>query len=56
MTPGLSDDVLEEAPATEGIKYAGSKRRLLPHILPLVGKTGAKTVFDGFAGAGGTGG
>jgi adenine-specific DNA-methyltransferase len=38
------------APKTEGIKYAGSKLKLLPHILQLVEKTGAKTVFDGFAG------
>ncbi len=37
-------------PKTEGIKYAGSKLKLLPHILELVSKTNAKTVFDGFAG------
>lgn len=46
----LFDDMVLEAPATEGIKYAGSKLKLLPHILDLVRKTGAKTVVDGFAG------
>ena len=38
------------APATEGIKYAGSKLRLIPHILTLVEKVGARTVLDGFSG------
>ncbi len=37
-------------PKTEGIKYAGSKLKLLPYILQLAAKTNAKTVFDGFAG------
>lgn len=37
-------------PKTEGIKYAGSKLKLLPHILELAAKTKAKTVLDGFAG------
>ncbi|MFA7236690.1 MAG: DNA adenine methylase [Phycisphaeraceae bacterium] len=35
---------------TEGIKYAGSKLKLLPHILALVGKVKPRTVMDGFAG------
>ena len=35
---------------TEGVKYAGSKRSLLPHILELAGRTGATTVLDGFSG------
>lgn len=38
------------APPTEGIKYAGSKRKLIPFILKLVRKTGARTVLDGFSG------
>lgn len=49
-TLDLFPDLTAEAPPTEGIKYAGSKLRLLPHILQLVKKTGAKTVFDGFSG------
>lgn len=39
-----------KVPKTEGIKYAGSKLKLLPFILQLVARTGAETVFDGFAG------
>lgn len=51
MTPlSLFDDMVLDAPKTEGIKYAGSKLKLIPHILDLVRKTGAKTVMDGFAG------
>ena len=38
------------APATEGIKYAGSKLKLLPHILQLAQKVKPRTVFDGFSG------
>ena len=41
---------LIDVPSTEGIKYAGSKLKLLPKILELVARTGAKTVLDGFAG------
>lgn len=37
-------------PLTEGIKYAGSKLKLLPHILELAAKVEPRTVFDGFAG------
>ncbi len=51
MTPSsLFDDIVLDAPKTEGIKYAGSKLKLLSHILDLVRKTGAKTAIDGFAG------
>ena len=46
----LFDDVVVDAPKTEGIKYAGSKRKLLPHILSLIRKVKPKTVLDGFAG------
>jgi adenine-specific DNA-methyltransferase len=35
---------------TEGIKYAGSKLKLLPHILRLARKVQPRTVFDGFSG------
>jgi len=38
------------SPDTEGIKYAGSKLKLLPHILALAGRTDARTIFDGFSG------
>lgn len=36
---------------TEGIKYAGSKLKLLPYILELAGELpGVQTVLDGFSG------
>ena len=35
---------------TEGIKYSGSKLRLLPHILSLVKSLPVRQVFDGFSG------
>ncbi len=47
----LFDDIVVDVPSTEGIKYAGSKLKLLPHILDLAKKTRAKTVLDGFAGS-----
>ncbi|NJO51609.1 MAG: DNA methyltransferase [Leptolyngbyaceae cyanobacterium RM2_2_4] len=46
----LFDRFFTDIPKTEGIKYAGSKLKLLPHILKLVKKVEAKTVLDGFAG------
>jgi adenine-specific DNA-methyltransferase len=49
-TTGLFEDIVTEAPSTEGIKYAGSKLKLLPYILQLIKKVDAKTILDGFSG------
>lgn len=49
-TLALFDGVVSTAPLTEGIKYAGSKQKLLPHILSLVRKVKPRTVLDGFSG------
>ncbi|MBN2269623.1 MAG: DNA adenine methylase [Sedimentisphaerales bacterium] len=46
----LFKDAPAEAPPTEGVKYAGSKLKLIPHILQLVAKVNARTVLDGFSG------
>lgn len=46
----LFGDGLPGTPSTEGIKYAGSKLKLLPHILRLANSVGARTVLDGFSG------
>lgn len=46
----LFGNAVVENPATEGIKYAGSKLKLLPHILSLVRKVEPATVLDGFSG------
>lgn len=51
QTLNLFDDLVAEAPQTEGIKYAGSKLKLLPHILQLVQKVKPRTVLDGFTGS-----
>lgn len=49
-TLSLFEDLVLDAPPTEGIKYAGSKLKLIPQILQLVKKVDAKTVWDGFSG------
>ncbi len=46
----LFPDIVVDAPETEGIKYAGSKLKLLKHILHLAKKTDAHTILDGFTG------
>jgi adenine-specific DNA-methyltransferase len=46
----LFEDIVMDAPPTEGIKYAGSKLKLLPYILQLAKKVNPGTVFDGFSG------
>jgi adenine-specific DNA-methyltransferase len=50
QTTGLFDDIVTEVPPTEGVKYAGSKLKLLPYILRLIKKVDAKTILDGFSG------
>jgi len=41
-----------EIPKTEGIKYAGSKLKILPYIFEMVNElTEVKTVLDGFSGS-----
>jgi adenine-specific DNA-methyltransferase len=48
---GLFDNVIAlQAPETEGIKYIGSKLKLIPYILHLARKVDAHTVLDAFSG------
>ena len=47
----LFPDMTNDVPSTQGIKYAGSKLKLLPYILELARKTHAKTILDGFSGS-----
>src|ERR1700722_1444554 len=47
--------ILADSPAqwdtrTQGVKYIGSKLKLIPHILRLARQVDASTVLDGFAG------
>ncbi len=46
----LFENMVTDAPPTEGIKYAGSKLKLLPYIFQLIRKVNAQTVLDGFSG------
>ncbi|MCP4229853.1 MAG: DNA methyltransferase [bacterium] len=46
----LFEDVILNAPTTEGVKYAGSKLKILPYILGLTRKVNPETILDGFAG------
>ena len=50
-TLSLFDNLVVDPPLTEGIKYAGSKLKLLPYILELAKRTGATSVLDGFSGS-----
>ena len=50
QTLSLFDEYVFDVPPTEGIKYAGSKLKLIPQILQLVKKVDAKTILDGFSG------
>lgn len=49
-TDSLFEEMIIKAPETEGIKYAGSKMKLIPFVLQLVMKIDAKTILDGFSG------
>jgi adenine-specific DNA-methyltransferase len=54
VEPG-GEDLMINPPETQAIKYAGSKLKLLPHILSLSKKVSGDsndvTVFDGFSGS-----
>lgn len=50
QTSNLFSDFVTDAPITEGIKYTGSKLKLLPYILQLINKVKPHTVLDGFSG------
>jgi len=51
MIRSLFDTAMVRVPKTQGIKYAGSKLKLLPHILRLVAKLDVRSVLDGFSGS-----
>lgn len=44
-------DFPPSAPKTEGIKYAGSKLKMLPSILNVVSDLNVDSIFDGFSGS-----
>lgn len=45
------DDITLDYQATEGIKYIGSKLKLIPQILQLAKRVNATTFLDGFSGS-----
>jgi adenine-specific DNA-methyltransferase len=47
----LFGNVHWDVPETEGIKYAGSKLKILPHILDCISDLNVRTVLDGFSGS-----
>jgi adenine-specific DNA-methyltransferase len=51
MTRALFPEIGTDSPLTEGVKYAGSKLKLIPHILQLARTVPATTVLDGFSGS-----
>jgi len=50
MEMGQMQAVASEVPYTEGIKYAGSKLKLLPHILSAIEDLQVHKILDGFSG------
>ncbi|MBT9171533.1 MAG: Modification methylase FokI [Actinobacteria bacterium] len=50
LTKNLFNEITFEDIKTEGVKYAGSKDKIIPYILKLGYKLNPKTVFDGFSG------
>jgi adenine-specific DNA-methyltransferase len=50
QVPLFADLPAADAPETEGIKYAGSKLKLIPRILEIARKVNARSVLDGFSG------
>ncbi|MCY4561247.1 MAG: DNA adenine methylase [Flavobacteriaceae bacterium] len=52
LTFDLFGNRVIETPDTEGIKYTGSKKKLLPHIIDIIiNKTNSRTILDGFSGS-----
>lgn len=50
LTKNLFNEIIFENIETEGIKYAGSKDKIIPYILKITYKLKPKIVFDGFSG------
>lgn len=46
----LFPDMVIDVPTTDGIKYTGSKLALIPYILQLARRVGAREVLDAFSG------
>ena len=51
MQTDVFENKVKEIPETEGIKYAGSKLKILPYIMRIVSDLEINTVLDGFSGS-----
>lgn len=51
MQTDLFDERVNDVPKTQGIKYAGSKLKLLPYITKVVSELSVNSVLDGFSGS-----
>lgn len=49
-TLSLFSDIFVDVPLTEGIKYAGSKLKLISYILQLIQRVKPNSILDGFSG------
>lgn len=49
-TLSLFGNTICKTPETQGVKYAGSKLKLISHILSLLDGLNVETIFDGFSG------
>lgn len=50
LAKNLFNEIIFDAIETEGIKYVGSKDKILPYILRMAYKLNPRVVFDGFSG------
>ncbi len=50
LTKNLFNEITFENIETEGVKYAGSKDKIIPYILKIAYKLKPRVVFDGFSG------
>ncbi len=51
MQTDIFGKIKPSVPSTEGIKYAGSKLKILPYIIDIVSDLEIKSVLDGFSGS-----
>lgn len=51
ITTDLSERAISKIPKTEGIKYAGSKLKILPYIFDMISEIEVCDVLDGFSGS-----
>lgn len=51
MTTAVQEKLVISVPKTQGIKYAGSKLKILPYIIEIISGMEIKNILDGFSGS-----